>query len=163
MKKLILLPLFFSAFYLSAFEVYGFKSGMTKTEFYELTNCQAAVDQFNIEYTYTKVELTSCFDGSLKPDYFEDIVPTVLFQWTHEDKLWRVSLQHVKRSGILQGIAYRRAVEEAHPGVDIVESSKTSKYGTTEYLTVNYIDESLSNNSIDHYAKNYLEELNNKK
>ena len=36
MKKLILLPLLFSAFYLSAFEVYGLKSGITKTEFYEL-------------------------------------------------------------------------------------------------------------------------------
>ena len=163
MKKLILVLLLFSGFNLSAFEVYGLKSGMTKTEFYELTGCQAAVEKYNRENTYTKATLKWCFDGSLSLDYFEDINPSVFFQWTHEDKLWRVSLQHRKPSGILKGIAFKKAVQEAHPGMEVVESSSTNQYGTVEYLIVTYIDESLSNSSINHYTKSFLEELNNKK
>ena len=146
-----------------AFEVYGLKSGMTKTEFYELTDCQAGVDKYNRENSYSTAYLSWCLDSSIRLDYFNDISPTIFYQWTHEEKLWRVSLRHTKRKDILQGIAYKRAIQKAHPGMDILESSSTSQYGTTEFLTVTYIDDSLSESSIDHYVNIYLEDLNNKK
>ena len=171
MKKIILLPLLFSAFCLSAFEVYGLKGGMTKTEFYELTACQAFVDQYNKDNPPGKRETLKDISfceygigyysvGSVKKvPLFRNVKPSIYLQWTHDDKLWRVSVKHTKpeKVGILQGIAFERAVRESHPGMEIVESSYNSQYVNLDYLTVNYIDDALSDMSIKHYMNQYLE------
>ena len=60
---------------LSAFEVYGIKSGMTKEEYYAAVDCQAGVDKYNVGKTGkydTKASLDWCEDSSLRDlPYFE--------------------------------------------------------------------------------------------
>ncbi len=159
----------------SEFEVYGLKSGITKTEFYQLVNCQEFITNYNekkSQYLDSK-NLTHCltapYNRSNTGEYeyanlpFFAIEPTLSLAWTHDDKLWRVVVQHQKPSGILEGIAYARAVSEAHPGMEIKEVSVRGEYSTKEYLTVTYIDNALSDNSINHYKSKYLTEINNKK
>ena len=171
MKKIILLPLLFSAFYLSAFEIYGLKGGMTKAEFYELTDCQAFVDQYNkdnppgkrataknIDFCEYGIGYYSAGDSNKLP-LFRNIKPSIYLQWTHDDKLWRVSVRHTKpeKLGILQGIAYERAIRESHPGMEIKESSYKSQYVDIDYFTVTYIDDAVSEESIKHYVNQYLD------
>ena len=159
------------------FEIYGLKSGMTKAEYYELTNCQAFVDNFNAKksrYQDAK-DLTACLDvpktfgsehaeyGHESMAYFDGIGPDLGLSWTHDDRLWRVQIQETVPSGILQEIGFRRAFQDAFPALEVQESSSTSQYGTTEYLTVMFIDSDLSEVSVEHYQAEYLKKLNNKK
>jgi hypothetical protein len=95
--------------------------------------------------------------------YFDDVSPDVSLEWTHDDRLWRVALTAVVPSGILENIAFRNAFSDAFPGKEIKESSSTNKYGTKKYLTVFFIDDSLSDQSTNHYYSKYLTEFNNKK
>ena len=161
----------------SEFEVYGLKSGITKTEFYELTKCQEFIDTYNEKSPPTRYspakELSYCLEAPYNSrntgnyEYanlpFFAIEPVLSLAWTHDDKLWRVVVQHQKPSGILEGIAYAMAVSQAHPGMDIKESSVRGEYSTKEYLTVTYIDNALSDNSINHHLSEYLTKINNKK
>lgn len=176
MKNLLFLPLLFLTVYLPAFDIYGLKSGMTKTEFYEMTNCQAFVDNYNLKkssYSDTQ-DLTYCLEvpklwgsdhesyGHESMPYFDGIEPSISLEWTHDDKLWRVQLTDVIPSGILQSIAFKQAFAEAFPGMEIQESSSTTQYGTTNRLTVVYIDSTLSDQSVSFYKNEYLNELKNK-
>lgn len=170
MKKLIFLPLLFSAFYLSAFELYGLKSGMTKDEFYELTNCQAYIDNYNsTKSTYSDAKsLESCYSNIIGAvenglNYFEGVLPRIYLDWTHDDRLWRADFTYFKKKGILQGIAFKEALQNAHPGKEIKETSTTSSYGTTEYLNVIYIDQALSDASINFYTEEFSKTIKNKK
>jgi hypothetical protein len=159
------------------FEIYGLKSGITKTQFYELTNCQAFIDNHKAKKSSYQdaYKLEDCLDvpklwGSDHSDYghtsmpfFDGIEPDFALEWTHDDKLWRVQLQSRVPSGILQKIAFKDAFSKAYPGQDILESSSTDKYGTKHYLNVVFTDSTLSAISMKHYHNKYLSELNNKK
>ena len=149
-----------------AFEVYGIKSGVTKDEYYELVGCQAAVDEYNVDKTSTyavKASLSWCQDGSIDLPYFEDVYPNKFMQWTHDDRLWRLQIRVLKRSGIIEGVAQELAMKEAFPGSEIVESSTSSQYGTTDYMSILFIDDKIFQESLDHYQKEYLEKFNTKK
>jgi hypothetical protein len=173
----IIISLMSVAAYSSEFEVYGLKSGITKTEFYELTKCQEFIDTYNTKnppsrYSPAK-ELSYClqapYNSGNTGEYeyanlsFFAIEPSLSLAWTHDDKLWRVTATYEKASGILEGISYAMAVTQAHPGMDVKESSVRGEYGTKEYLTVHYIDDALSDNSVNHYLEIYLTKINNKK
>ena len=159
------------------FEIYGLKSGITKTEFYELTNCQAFIDNQKVKKSSYQdaYELKDCLDvpklwgsdhasyGYQSMPYFDGIEPDFGLEWTHDDKLWRVQLQSRVRGGILQKGAFKDAFSKAYPGKDIQESSSTDQYGTTQYLNVVFTDSTLSAISTKHYQDKYLSELNNKK
>ena len=159
------------------FEIYGLKSGITKTEFYELTNCQAFIDNQKVKKSSydSDYELKDCLGipklwgsdhakyGHKSMPYFDDIKPDFGLEWTHDDKLWRVQLQSRVPGGILQKVAFTDAFSKAYPGQDIQESSSTDKYGTTHYLNVVFTDDTLSAISTKHYHDKYLSELNNKK
>lgn len=150
----------------NAFEVYGIKSGITKDEFYSLVGCQAVVDKYNSELTSsysTKAKLSWCQDGSLDLPYFEGMYPDRFMQWTHDDRLWRLQIRVRKTSGIIQGLAQQKAFQAAFPGMEIIESSSTSQYGTTNYMSVMLIDDALFQESLDYYEKDYLEKFNTKK
>ena len=161
------------------FEIYGLKSGITKTEFYELTKCHEFIAAYNTKkpptrYTVAK-ELSHCLDvpklwgsdhasyGYQSMPYFDGIQPKFGLEWTHDDKLWRVQLQGTVRGGILQKGAFKDAFSKAYPGKDIQESSSTNEYGTTHYLNVVFTDSTLSAISTKYYRDKYLSELNNKK
>lgn len=176
MKNLLFLPLLFLTAYLPAFDIYGLKSGMTKTEFYEMTNCQAFVDNYNLKkssYSDTR-DLTYCLEvpklwgsdhesyGHESMPYFDGIEPSIDLEWTHDDKLWRVQITDTVPKGILKSIAFKQAFAEAFPGIEIQESSSTSQYGTTNRLTVVYIDSTVSDQSVSFYKNEYLNELKNK-
>lgn len=176
MKNLLFLPLLFLTVYLPAFDIYGLKSGMTKTEFYEMTNCQAFVDNYNLKksnYSDTQ-DLTYCLEvpklwgsdhesyGHESMPYFDGIEPSINLEWTHDDKLWRVQITDTVPKGILTSIAFKQAFAEAFPGIEIQESSSTSQYGTTNRLTVVYIDSTVSDQSVSFYKNEYLNELKNK-
>jgi len=176
MKNLLFLPLLFLTAYLPAFDIYGLKSGMTKTEFYEMTNCQAFVDNYNLKkssYSDTR-DLTYCLDvpklwgsdhesyGHESMPYFDGIEPSIDLEWTHDDKLWRVQITDTVPKGILKSIAFKQAFTEAFPGIEIQESSSTSQYGTTNRLTVVYIDSTVFDQSVSFYKNEYLNALKNK-
>tara|TARA_Y100001970_G_C13756144_1_gene613414 strand:+ start:117 stop:611 length:495 start_codon:yes stop_codon:yes gene_type:complete len=147
---------------LNAFEVYGIKSGITKEEYYALVDCQAAVDKYNSELTssYAKrARLSWCEDTSLDLAYFEGMYPGRFMQWTHDNRLWRLQIRVVKRSGIIEGLGQKRAMEAAFPEKEIIESSS----GTTEYMSVMFIDDKLFQESLKHYKDTYLERFNIKK
>ena len=159
------------------FEIYGLKSGITKTEFYELTKCQEFIDTYNAKKTPSTYSPAKGLSYCLQAPYnslntgeyayanlpFFGIEPTVSLKWTHDERLWRVSLNYEKPKGILEGIAYQRAVQEAHPGMDIVESTVNGQYSNKDYLTVNYIDGPLSDSSIEHQFGLYSAKINDKK
>jgi len=159
------------------FEIYGLKSGMTKTEFYELTNCQAFIDNFEVKKKSDEwsLYLTDClnapspgssdneYSGYKSMPYFDDIEPDVALDWTHDNKLWRVQLISRVPDGILQNIAFRNAFSQAYPGKDIQESSSTVVNRTINYLSVVFIDSALSAISEKYYQDKYLSELNNRK
>ena len=152
---------------LSAFEVYGIKSGMTKEEYYAAVDCQAGVDKYNVGKTGkydTKASLDWCEDSSLRDlPYFEGMYPGRFLEWTHDDRIWRLHIRVTKSDGIISGIAQRNAMEKAFPGKEITESSSTSKYGTTEYLSIFFIDNKVFQESLNHYEKKYLDLFNTKK
>ena len=150
----------------SAFEVYGIKSGITKDGYYELVGCQAAVDEYNVDKTSkysTKATLSWCQDGSLAVPYFEGVYPGRFMEWTHDDRLWRLQIRVVKSSGLIEALAQKFAMQKAFPGSDIVESSTSSQYGTTDYMSILFIDDELFQESLDHHQKEYLEKFNTKK
>lgn len=179
-KKRIVFPILFSVFACNvyAFEVYGLKSGMTKSEYYELTDCQAYVDNYNSKKSkYSeKEDLKRCLSApssnltSKHPEYgysympyFDDIEPKLSLSWTHDDRLWRVQVTSVLPGGILPKIAFRKAFAEAFPGKEIKESEEIGQYSTTEYLTVMFIDNEISDESIEHHYKKFLLTLNKNK
>ena len=151
---------------LSAFEVYGIKSGMTKEEYYAAVDCQANVDKYNEGKTGrydTKASLSWCEDTSLDLPYFEGMYPSRFLKWTHDDRIWRLHIRVRKNDGIIAGVAQRNAMQKAFPGKEITETSTTSQYGTTEYLSVLFIDNKVFQESLNHYEKDYLEKFNTKK
>ncbi len=151
---------------LNAFEVYGIKSGITKEEYYALVDCQAEVDKYNSELTSsysTRAKLSWCEDASLDLAYFEGMYPGRFMQWTHDNRLWRLQIRVTKRSGIIEGLGQKRGMEAAFPGKEIIESSSTSQYGTTEYMSIMFIDDKLFQESLKHYKDAYLERFNIKK
>ena len=163
----VFIPLLLFSFNTYAFEVYGLKSGITKTEFYELTNCQAYIDQYNIDNppsryspARTKNYCINNIIGAIADtdlDYFEGIANSLIYtEWTHENKLWRIQIFYFKPGGILQGLAFMRALEEAFPGKEITEDSKGRQ-------VITFVDDTLSNGAIDHYKKQSLEKINYKK
>ena len=150
----------------SAFEVYGIKSGITKDEFYSVVDCQANVDKYNSELTSSysaKASLSWCQDGSIDIPYFEGVYPGRFMQWTHDDRLWRLQIRVTKNGGIIQGLAQKSAFQAAFPGMEIIESSSTSQYGTTNYMSIMFIDDAVFQESLDYYEKDYLEKFNTKK
>ena len=152
--------------YVNAFEVYGIKSGMAKDEFYSQVDCQAGVDKYNSELTSsysTRAKLSWCEDGSIDLPYFEGVFPDRFMEWTHDDRLWRLQIRVRKTSEIIQGLAQQKAFQAAFPGMEIIESSTTSQYGTSNFMSVLFIDDALFQESLDHYEKEYLEKFNTKK
>lgn len=150
----------------SAFEVYGIKSGITKDEFYSLVDCQANVDKYNSELPSkysTTAKLSWCQDKSLDLPYFEGVYPDRLMQWTHDDRLWRFQIRVIKHSGIIQGLAQKSAFQAAFPEMEIIETSSTNKYGTTNYMSIMFIDDAVFQESMNYYEKDYLEKFNTKK
>tara|TARA_B100000401_G_C52463894_1_gene557820 strand:+ start:115 stop:621 length:507 start_codon:yes stop_codon:yes gene_type:complete len=151
---------------LNAFEVYGIKSGITKDEYYALVDCQANVDKYNEGKTGrydVKASLSWCEDKSLDLPYFEGMYPDRFMQWTHDNRLWRLQIRVRKVSGIIEELAQKRAMEAAFPRKEIIESSTTSQYGTTEYMSVMFIDDKLFQESLKFYKDIYLEKFNIKK
>ena len=149
---------------LSAFEVYGLKSGMTKDEFKVATNCTADIAEYNKEAETNRYrdarDENYCLEAPKSLSYWKGIKPSVSTEWTHDDKLWRVGLTYVvPEKGILQKIAFRQAVEEANRGIDIQEDSYTYSSSTTNYLIAVYIDNKLSDVSVKHYKDEYLEQF----
>ena len=139
-------------------------------------NCQAFVDNYNLKkssYSDTR-DLTYCLEvpklwgsdhesyGHESMPYFDGIEPSIDLEWTHDDKLWRVQITDTVPKGILKSIAFKQAFAEAFPGIEIQESSSTSQYGTTNRLTVVYIDSTVSDQSVSFYKNEYLNELKNK-
>ena len=169
MKKLILLPLLFSAFCLSAFEAYGLKSGITKTEFYELVNCQEFIDKYNTDnpssrYASAK-ELNHCSNGAFRGtvlteelDYFEGIPSVeITLLWNHEDRLYRIQLGFKQPlNDVIEFEAFQVAVKETFPDWEIIDTNDGR-------LTISKSDKDLFNESFAYYKKQSLEKINQKK
>ena len=169
MKKLILLPLLFSAFYLSAFEVYGLKGGITKTEFYELVNCQEFIDKYNTDNppgTYTSAKtLYHCWNGAYggkvltsELAYFEGIPSVeIKLQWNHDDRLYLIQLSFVQPlHDNIEFMAFQEAVKETFPDWEIIDTNDGR-------MSITKSDRDLFNESFAYYKNQSLEKINQKK
>ena len=136
----------------------------------KLNSPKTFIDNYNsTKSTYSDAKTLGSCDSNIigsverELEYFEGVSPSIYLDWTHDDRLWRADFTYFKRKGILQGIAFKKAVQNAHPGKEIKETSSTSSYGTTEYLNVIYIDQALSDASINFYTEEFSKAVNNKK
>ena len=107
-----------------AFNYHGIKSGMSSAEVDALTGCTKYCS--SLDYEATRALLGG--EGNHPPHIWG-----MGFEYTSDDKLWRIQLTFLERSGAT-GIAQLRAVTELYP--DAETQSRSKSIGSTQFDTL---------------------------
>ena len=121
-----------------AFDYHGIKSGMAANE----VNSQIGCTEYCSSIDYRQIE--TFFGEENRPP----ALWTMSFSYTSDDKLWRIQLSFIERSGT-GGVAQQRILAELYPDADLQKSSSSNEYGTTNFINALLVDNTLFKRDVE--------------